>query len=127
MLINYLNKISETWSDKIISPSSESNMNSLFDFTKSKARIINTKELSENNLSQKLSICVSSYIASSPCNYPILVMGESSYYNLAYKKVLNYNFPFSNSNNSYSINPVIKIDLNKVENKSDFIDRKSVV
>ena len=124
VLINYLNKISETWSDKIISPSSESNMNSLFDFTKSKARILNTKELSENNLSQKLSICVSSYIASSPCNYPILVMGESSYYNLAYKKVLNYNFPFSNSNNSYSINPVIKIDLNKVENKSDFIGKE---
>ena len=124
VLINYLNKISETWSDKIISPSSESNMNSLFDFTKSKARILNTKELSEKNLSQKLSICASSYIASSSCNYPILVMSENNYYFLVNKNVLNQNFPFSNANYSLSINPVIKIDLNKVENKSDFIGKE---
>ena len=124
VLINYLNKISETWSDKIISPSPGSNMNSLFDFTKSKARILNSKELSENNLSKKLSICASSYIASSPCSYPILVMSENNYYFLVNKNVLNQNFPFSNANYSLSINPVIKIDLNKVENKSDFIGKE---
>ena len=122
VLINYLNKISETWSDKIISPSSESNMNSLFDFTKSKTRILNSKELSENNLSQKLSICYNS--STSSCNYPILVMGENNYYYLINKNVSNSNFPFSNAKSAFSINPVIKINLNNVDNKTDFIGKE---
>ena len=121
-LINYLNKISETWSDKIISPSSESNMNNLFDFTKSKARILNSKELSENNLSQKLSICYNS--STSSCSYPILVMGENNYYYLINKSVSNSNFPFSNAVTAFSINPVIKINLNDVDNKTDFVGKE---
>ena len=122
VLINYLNKISETWSDKIISPSSESNMNSLIDFTKSKARILNTKELSENNLSQKLSICYNS--STSSCSNPILVMGENNYYILINKSLPSATFQFSNEKYSFSINPVIKIDLNNVDNKTDFVGKE---
>ena len=114
-LVNYINTITETWSDKIPRPDAKYNINNVFDFTGLKARIMNTNELSENNnaLLSKLNICPGS---SSPC----LIMGESTYYFLI-QNTMQPTFGFSGANASFYINPVINVDLSNVTNIKDYI------
>ena len=118
-LVNYINTITETWSDKIPKPEAKYNINNIFDFTESKARIMNSVELSENDLATKLDICYNS--SSTSCGTPVLVMGESNYNILINKTLSNNNFPFSGASSSFSINPVINVDLTDVDNVKDYI------
>lgn len=118
-LVNYINTITETWSDKIPKPEAKYNINNIFDFTESKARIMNSAELSENDLATKLDICYSS--ESTTCSTPVLVMGENNYNILINKTLSNNNFPFSGSSSPFSINPVINVDLTDVDNVKDYI------
>ena len=118
-LVNYINTITETWSDKIPKPEAKYNINNIFDFTESKARIMNSAELSENDLATKLDICYNS--SSTSCSTPVLVMGESNYNILINKTLSNNNFPFSGASSSFSINPVINVDLTDVDNVKDYI------
>ena len=118
-LINYINTITETWSDKIPKPEDKYNINNTFDFTGSKARIMNSNELSENDLAQKLDICYNS--SSTSCSTPVLVMGESNYNILINKTLSNNNFPFSGASSPFSINPVINVDLTDVDNVKDYM------
>ena len=118
-LVNYINTITETWSDKIPKPEAKYNINNIFDFTESKARIMNSAELSENGLATKLDICYNS--SSTSCSTPVLVMGESNYNILINKTLSNNNFPFSGASSSFSINPVINVDLTDVDNVKDYI------
>ncbi len=118
-LVNYINTITETWSDKIPKPEAKYNINNIFDFTESKARIMNSVELSENDLATKLDICYNS--SSTSCSTPVLVMGESNYNILINKTLSNNNFPFSGASSSFSINPVINVDLTDVDNVKDYI------
>ena len=116
-LVNYINTITETWSDKIPKPEAKYNINSTFDFTGLKARIMNTTELSENDnaLLNKLSICPSS------ANLPCLIMGENTYYYIL-NGSLGQTFGFSGASAPFHINPVIRVDLTTVENIKDYID-----
>ena len=124
-LINYINTITETWSDKIPKPEAKYNINNVFDFTGSKARIMNSVELSENDLAKNLNICY--YVSSSSmCSTPVLVVGESNYYILINKSLSNNNLQFSGESSKYSINPVINVDLTTVENIEDYIDDGSI-
>ena len=120
-LVNYISKITETWSDKIPKPETKYNINSTFDFTGLKARIMNTTELSENDnaLLNKLSICPAS------ANLPCLIMGESTYYYILNGN-LGQTFGFSGASAPFHINPVIRVDLTTVENIKDYIDDGSV-
>lgn len=118
-LVNYINTITETWSDKIPKPEAKYNINNIFDFTESKARIMNSAELSENDLATKLDICYNS--SSTSCSTPVLVMGDSNYNILINKTLSNNNFPFSGASSSFSINPVINVDLTDVDNVKDYI------
>ena len=120
-LVNYISKITETWSDKIPKPEAKYNINSTFDFTGLKARIMNTAELSENDnaLLNKLSICPSS------ANLPCLIMGENTYYYILNGN-LGQTFGFSGASAPFHINPVIRVDLTTVENIKDYIDDGSV-
>ena len=120
-LVNYISKITETWSDKIPKPETKYNINSTFDFTGLKARIMNTNELSENDnaLLNKLSICPAS------ANLPCLIMGESTYYYILNGN-LGQTFGFSGASAPFHINPVIRVDLTTVENIKDYIDDGSV-
>ena len=120
-LVNYISKITETWSDKIPKPETKYNINSTFDFTGLKARIMNTTELSENDnaLLNKLSICPTS------ANLPCLIMGESTYYYILNGN-LGQTFGFSGASAPFHINPVIRVDLTTVENIKDYIDDGSV-
>lgn len=118
-LVNYINTITETWSDKIPKPEAKYNINNIFDFTESKARIMNSAELSENGLATKLDVCYNS--SSTSCGTPVLVMGESNYNILINKTLSNNNFPFSGASSSFSINPVINVDLTDVDNVKDYI------
>lgn len=118
-LINYINTITETWSDKIPKPEAKYNINNIFDFTESKARIMNSAELSENDLATKLDICYNS--SSTSCSTPVLVMGDSNYNILINKTLSNNNFPFSGASSPFSINPVINVDLTDVDNVKDYI------
>ena len=118
-LVNYINTITETWSDKIPKPEAKYNINNIFDFTESKARIMNSAELSENDLATKLDICYNS--SSTSCSIPVLVMGESNYNILINKSLSNNNFPFSGASSPFSINPVINVDLTDVDNVKDYI------
>ena len=117
VLVNYISKITETWSDKIPKPETKYNINSTFDFTGLKARIMNTNELSENNnaLLNKLSICPAS------ANLPCLIMGESTYYYIM-QNTMQSTFGFSGASAPFYINPVIRVDLTTVENIKDYID-----
>lgn len=121
VLVNYISKITETWSDKIPKPEAKYNINSTFDFTGLKARIMNTTELSENDnaLLNKLSICPAS------ANLPCLIMGESTYYYILNGN-LGQTFGFSGASAPFHINPVIRVDLTTVENIKDYIDDGSV-
>ena len=116
-LVNYISKITETWSDKIPKPEAKYNINSTFDFTGLKARIMNTTELSENDnaLLNKLSICPAS------ANLPCLIMGESTYYYIM-QNTMQSTFGFSGNSAPFYINPVIRVDLTTVENIKDYID-----
>ena len=116
-LVNYISKITETWSDKIPKPEAKYNINSTFDFTGLKARIMNTTELSENDnaLLNKLSICPAS------ANLPCLIMGESTYYYIM-QNTMQSTFGFSGASAPFYINPVIRVDLTTVENIKDYID-----
>lgn len=116
-LVNYISKITETWSDKIPKPETKYNINSTFDFTGLKARIMNTNELSENDnaLLNKLSICPAS------ANLPCLIMGESTYYYIM-QNTMQSTFGFSGASAPFYINPVIRVDLTTVENIKDYID-----
>ena len=120
-LVNYISKITETWSDKIPKPETKYNINSTFDFTGLKARIMNTVELSENDnaLLNKLSICPAS------ANLPCLIMGESTYYYILNGN-LGQTFGFSGASAPFHINPVIRVDLTTVGNIKDYIDDGSV-
>ena len=120
-LVNYISKITETWSDKIPKPETKYNINSTFDFTGLKARIMNTTELSENDnaLLNKLSICPAS------ANLPCLIMGESTYYYIM-QNTMQSTFGFSGASAPFYINPVIRVDLTTVENIKDYIDDGSV-
>lgn len=118
-LVNYINTITETWSDKIPKPEAKYNINNIFDFTELKARIMNSAELSENDLATKLDICYNS--SSTSCSTPVLVMGDSNYNILINKTLSNNNFPFSGASSSFSINPVINVDLTDVDNVKDYI------
>ena len=120
-LVNYISKITETWSDKIPKPETKYNINSTFDFTGLKARIMNTVELSENDnaLLNKLSICPAS------ANLPCLIMGESTYYYIM-QNTMQSTFGFSGASAPFHINPVIRVDLTTVENIKDYIDDGSV-
>lgn len=118
-LVNYINTITETWSDKIPKPEAKYNINNIFDFTESKARIMNSAELSENDLATKLDICYNS--SSTSCSTPVLVMGDSNYNILINKTLSNNNFPFSGASSPFSINPVINVDLTDVDNVKDYI------
>lgn len=120
-LVNYINIITETWSDKIPKPEAKYNINNTFDFTGLKARIMNTNELSENSnaLLNKLSICTSS------SDLPCLVMGENTYYYILSGN-LGQTFGFSGAAAPFHINPVIRVDLTTVENIKDYIDDGSV-
>ena len=120
-LVNYISKITETWSDKIPKPEAKYNINSTFDFTGLKARIMNTAELSENDnaLLNKLSICPSS------ANLPCLIMGENTYYYILNGN-LGQTFGFSGASAPFHINPVIRVDLTTVENIKDYIYDGSV-
>ena len=118
-LVNYINTITETWSDKIPKPEAKYNINNIFDFTESKARIMNSAELSENDLATKLDICYNS--ESTTCSTSVLVMGKSNYNILKNKTLSNNNFPFSGASSPYSINPVINVDLTDVDNVKDYI------
>ena len=117
VLVNYISKITETWSDKIPKPEAKYNINSTFDFTGLKARIMNTNELSENDnaLLNKLSICPAS------ANLPCLIMGESTYYYIM-QNTMQSTFGFSGASAPFYINPVIRVDLTTVENIKDYID-----
>ena len=117
VLVNYISKITETWSDKIPKPEAKYNINSTFDFTGLKARIMNTNELSENDnaLLNKLSICPAS------ANLPCLIMGESTYYYIM-QNTMQSSFGFSGASAPFYINPVIRVDLTTVENIKDYID-----
>lgn len=117
VLVNYISKITETWSDKIPKPEAKYNINSTFDFTGLKARIMNTTELSENDnaLLNKLSICPAS------ANLPCLIMGESTYYYIM-QNTMQSTFGFSGASAPFYINPVIRVDLTTVENIKDYID-----
>ena len=117
VLVNYISKITETWSDKIPKPEAKYNINSTFDFTGLKARIMNTNELSENDnaLLNKLSICPAS------ANLPCLIMGESTYYYIM-QNTIQSTFGFSGASAPFYINPVIRVDLTTVENIKDYID-----
>ena len=120
-LVNYISKITETWSDKIPKPETKYNINSTFDFTGLKARIMNTNELSENDnaLLNKLSICPAS------ANLPCLIMGESTYYYIM-QNTMQSTFGFSGASAPFYINPVIRVDLTTVGNIKDYIDDGSV-
>lgn len=120
-LVNYISKITETWSDKIPKPETKYNINSTFDFTGLKARIMNTNELSENDnaLLNKLSICPAS------ANLPCLIMGESTYYYIM-QNTMQSTFGFSGASAPFYINPVIRVDLTTVGNIKDYIDAGSV-
>lgn len=117
VLVNYISKITETWSDKIPKPEAKYNINSTFDFTGLKARIMNTNELSENDnaLLNKLSICPAS------ANLPCLIMGESTYYYIM-QNTMQSTFGFSGASAPFYINPVIRVNLTTVENIKDYID-----
>ena len=116
-LVNYINTITETWSDKIPKPEAKYNINSTFDFTGLKARIMNTVELSENNnaLLNGLNICPSSTYM------PCLIMGENTFYYLM-QNSMQSTFGFSESGTPFYITPVIRVDLTTVENIKDYID-----
>lgn len=116
-LVNYINTITETWSDKIPKPEAKYNINSTFDFTGLKARIMNVHELSENNnaLLNNLNLCPAS------ANLPCLIMGENTYYYLI-QNTMQSTFGFSGANSPFYINPVIRVDLTTVENIKDYID-----
>ena len=114
-LVNYINTITETWSDKIPKPEAKYNINSTFDFTGLKARIMNTVELSENNnaLLNGLNICPSSTYM------PCLIMGENTFYYLM-QNSMQSTFGFSESGTPFYITPVIRVDLTTVENIKDY-------
>ena len=116
-LVNYINTITETWSDKIPKPEAKYNINSTFDFTGLKARIMNVNELSENNnaLLNNLNICPAS------ANLPCLIIGESTYYYIM-QNTMQSTFGFSGASAPFYINPVIRVDLTTVENIKDYID-----